>query len=248
MSWMDTTINGKTYQKLYYEWMYKNGKSVLGHPVNIAALREYDGKVLAAKAFYQEMFLEFGNYYEAFEERSDEVVVYDWNVLREAKSVKVFQDGKTTEREIVERTITDMSDGSKRIVYKLFNHDPENLRRGQQAYVEIIDQVGCINMPKELVHYLWEPKNITYSSSLSKVIVGTTMDFIQNNMIVYRAPINAYVSYDFIKDLVPTGIEEIIHNAQFIMHNDAIYNLQGQRINGLQKGLNIVNGKKVFVR
>ena len=244
----DTTINGKTYQKLYYEWMYKNGKSVLGHPVNIAALREYDGKVLAAKAFYQEMFLEIGNYYEAFEERSDEVVVYDWNVLREAKSVKVFQDGKTTEREIVERTITDMSDGSKRIVYKLFNHDPENLRRGQQAYVEIIDQVGCINMPKELVHYLWEPKNITYSSSLSKVIVGTTMDFIQNNMIVYRAPINAYVSYDFIKDLVPTGIEEIIHNAQFIMHNDAIYNLQGQRINGLQKGLNIVNGKKVFVR
>jgi hypothetical protein len=49
----DTTINGKTYQKLYYEWMYKNGKSVLGHPVNIAALREYDGKVLAAKALVQ---------------------------------------------------------------------------------------------------------------------------------------------------------------------------------------------------
>ena len=174
--------------------------------------------------------------------------MYDWNVLREGKSIKVFQDGKTTEREIVERTTTEMSDGSKRIVYKLFNHDPENLRRGQQAYVEIIDQVGCINMPKELVHYLWEPKNISYSSSSSKVIVGTTMDFIQNNTIVYRAPMNAYVSYDFIKDLVPTGIEEIIHNAQFIMHNDAIYNLQGQRINSLQKGLNIVDGKKIWVK
>ena len=226
----DTTINGKTYQKLYYEWMYKNGKSVLGHPVNIAALREYDGKVLAAKAFYQDMFLEFGNYYEAFEERSDEVVVYDWNVLREAKSVKVFQDGKTTEREIVERTITDMSDGSKRIVYKLFNHDPENLRRGQQAYVEIIDQVGCINMPKELVHYLWEP----------------TMNFIQNGTIVYQAPTNEYVSYDFITDLVPTGIEAIEHSPLTIDHS--IYNLQGLRMKQMQKGLNIVNGKKIWVK
>ena len=74
------------------------------------------------------------------------------------------------------------------------------------------------------------------------------MDFIQNNMIVYRAPINAYVSYDFIKDLVPTGIEEIIHNAQFIMHNDAIYNLPGQRISAPQKGINIIGGKKVWVR
>ena len=139
-----------------------------------------------------------------------------------------------------------MSDGSKRIVYKLFNHDPENLRRGQQAYVEIIDQVGCINMPKELVHYLWEPKNISYSSSSSKVIVGTTMDFIQNNTIVYRAPMNAYVSYDFIKDFVPTGIEEIVKNEK--MGNESIYNLQGQRIKTLQKGLNIIGGKKILVK
>ena len=28
----------------------------------------------------------------------------------------------------------------------------------------------------------------------------------------------------------------------------AVFNLQGQRINGLQKGLNIVEGKKVVVR
>ena len=32
------------------------------------------------------------------------------------------------------------------------------------------------------------------------------------------------------------------------MHNDAIFNLQGQRIKGLQKGLNIVDGKKVWVK
>ena len=242
----DTTINGIQYQKLYRDWKYQNGKSILAQPVNIAALREYDGRVLAAKTFYQEMYLDLGNYYEAFEELGNEVVVYDWNVLRDGQTVKVFQDGNTTEREIVERTTTEMADGSMRMVYKVFNHDPENLRKGQQAYVEIIDQMGCINMPKALVHYLWEPKVFVYSTSPSSAIAGTTMNFIQNGTIVYQAPTNEYVSYDFITDLVPTGIEEIVKNEK--MGNESIYNLAGQRINLLQKGLNIIGGKKILVK
>lgn len=43
-----------------------------------------------------------------------------------------------------------------------------------------------------------------------------------------------------------TGIETI-HNSQFTVTN-SIYNLQGIRLNGLQKGLNIVNGKKVVIK
>lgn len=43
-----------------------------------------------------------------------------------------------------------------------------------------------------------------------------------------------------------TGIEEVRCKKSEV--RDAIYNLQGQRLNSLQKGLNIVNGKKVFVR
>ena len=43
-----------------------------------------------------------------------------------------------------------------------------------------------------------------------------------------------------------TGIETI-HNSQFTVKN-SIYNLQGVRLNSLQKGLNIVNGKKVVVK
>ena len=43
-----------------------------------------------------------------------------------------------------------------------------------------------------------------------------------------------------------TGIETI-HNSQFTVKN-SIYNLQGIRLNSLQKGLNIVNGKKVVIR
>ena len=43
-----------------------------------------------------------------------------------------------------------------------------------------------------------------------------------------------------------TGIENV-HNSQFTVNN-SIYNLQGIRLNGLQKGINIINGKKVVVK
>ena len=43
-----------------------------------------------------------------------------------------------------------------------------------------------------------------------------------------------------------TGIETI-HHSQFTVNN-SIYNLQGIRLNSLQKGLNIVNGKKVVIK
>lgn len=43
-----------------------------------------------------------------------------------------------------------------------------------------------------------------------------------------------------------TGIETI-HHSQFTVKN-SIYNMQGIRLNSLQKGLNIVNGKKVVIK
>jgi hypothetical protein len=43
-----------------------------------------------------------------------------------------------------------------------------------------------------------------------------------------------------------TGIKEVSRKQEVL--KDHIYNLQGQRINTLQKGLNIVNGQKVFVK
>ena len=46
-----------------------------------------------------------------------------------------------------------------------------------------------------------------------------------------------------------TGIGDALRlNDKGEMINDHIYNLQGQRISTLQKGLNIVNGRKVFVK
>jgi len=46
-----------------------------------------------------------------------------------------------------------------------------------------------------------------------------------------------------------TGISDAarLNNNEQIRNNKLIYNLQGQRLSSLQKGLNIVNGKKVYV-
>jgi hypothetical protein len=44
-----------------------------------------------------------------------------------------------------------------------------------------------------------------------------------------------------------TGIEETVYNNK-VKTRTEIYNLQGQRLSSLQKGLNIVNGKKVYVK
>ena len=47
-------------------------------------------------------------------------------------------------------------------------------------------------------------------------------------------------------DTETTGIEETMYNK--VEAKSEIYNLQGQRLSSLQKGLNIVNGKKVYVK
>ena len=54
------------------------------------------------------------------------------------------------------------------------------------------------------------------------------------------------ISADAIEAEVANGIENV-HNSQFTVNN-SIYNLQGIRLNGLQKGLNIVNGKKIVIK
>lgn len=48
-------------------------------------------------------------------------------------------------------------------------------------------------------------------------------------------------------DDIETGIISI-ENGEFTIENGAIYNLAGQRINRAQKGVNIVNGKKMLVK
>ena len=56
-------------------------------------------------------------------------------------------------------------------------------------------------------------------------------------------------------ETITTGIQELINkeetknfNSSTLQFFNSIYNLQGQRLNRLQKGLNIVGGRKVFVK
>ena len=57
---------------------------------------------------------------------------------------------------------------------------------------------------------------------------------------------NSHESFTGEFEVQTTGIEEV-RNEQEVVRG-SIYNLQGQRISTLQKGLNIVNGRKVYVK
>ena len=57
---------------------------------------------------------------------------------------------------------------------------------------------------------------------------------------------NSHETFSGEFEMQTTGIEEV-RNEQEVVRG-SIYNLQGQRISTLQKGLNIVNGRKVYVK
>ena len=57
---------------------------------------------------------------------------------------------------------------------------------------------------------------------------------------------NSYESFTGEFETQTTGIAEVRSSRSEV--KSAIYNLQGQRISSLQKGLNIVNGQKLFIK
>ena len=59
------------------------------------------------------------------------------------------------------------------------------------------------------------------------------------------AGVKEFLTFDFGED-DPDGISEIENGKLKVEEEEAIYNLAGQRISRMQKGINIVNGKKVL--
>ena len=57
---------------------------------------------------------------------------------------------------------------------------------------------------------------------------------------------NAMAEYDAISD-APTAVRAV-SQTETVSQPAAIYNLQGQRLDTLQRGVNIVNGTKTFVK
>ena len=78
-------------------------------------------------------------------------------------------------------------------------------------------------------------------------IVGLNIDISAYEKGRYTVTVeNSYESFTGEFYAQATGIEAIIYNK--VETRNVIYNLQGQRLSSLQKGLNIVNGQKIFVK
>ena len=69
--------------------------------------------------------------------------------------------------------------------------------------------------------------------------------FYRDGKLEYKSP-NFYPD-PFFPEEIADGIEEIVKNEK-LKTERAVFNLQGQRINGLQKGLNIQDGKKIYIK
>ena len=86
-------------------------------------------------------------------------------------------------------------------------------------------------------------EKVIYTSS----IVGLNIDILTYPKGRYTVTVeNYYETFVGEFNTQTTGIEENVKIEK--LNNESIYNLQGQRISTLQKGLNIVNGRKVYVK
>ena len=90
--------------------------------------------------------------------------------------------------------------------------------------------------------------NVIYEKAVNaSTIVGLNIDISGYAKGHYTVTVeNSQESFTGEFDTLPTGIEETTKTSE--VTSPHIYNLQGQRIRSLQKGLNIVNGQKVYVK
>ena len=88
----------------------------------------------------------------------------------------------------------------------------------------------------------------TYEKSINAGnIVGLNIDISSYPKGYYDVTVeNDYESFTGTFEAQTTGIMDVRKKDEEA--GDRIYNLQGQRLNSLQKGLNIVNGQKVYVK
>ena len=93
-----------------------------------------------------------------------------------------------------------------------------------------------------------ESNEIVYEKTVNTVdIVGLNIDISTYAKGRYTATVeNSNESFVGEFEVQTTGIETIRNKKENV--KTYIYNLQGQRIRSLQKGLNIVNGRKVYVK
>ena len=122
----------------------------------------------------------------------------------------------------------------------------------QSLYGEYSDVQLSINLdPLDevyLVHITDDAGRVVYEKGINAGnIVGLNIDISSYENGRYTVTVeNSSESFVGQIEVLTTGIEETVNNES--LKDERIFNLQGQRIRTLQKGLNIVNGQKVFVK
>ena len=93
-----------------------------------------------------------------------------------------------------------------------------------------------------------ESGKVVYEKTVNAgTIVGLNIDISAYAKGCYTVTIeNSSESFTGEFEVQTTGIETVSHQTSAVKHH--IYNLQGQRLSSLQKGLNIVNGQKIYVK
>ena len=127
-------------------------------------------------------------------------------------------------------------------------------RRAEEVslYGEYNDQLLDINLNPLDEAYLVRITDNAGQTVYEKVVNTSTI--VALNIDISKYPEGQYTitidnskeTFNGVFDTTTTGIAEIVNGKS--SNGKSIYNLQGQRINGLQKGLNIMDGKKIFVK
>jgi hypothetical protein len=122
----------------------------------------------------------------------------------------------------------------------------------ESMYGEYNDQQLCINLdPLDdayQVRITSESGKAVYEKDINAGnIVGLNIDISTYAKGRYTVTVeNSSESFTGVFETETTGIKEIRNKKSEV--RSYIYNLQGQRLNSLQKGLNIVNGQKIYVK
>lgn len=162
-----------------------------------------------------------------------------------------YQDGATPERLNAPKQRLDFTH-----IKKTKPTAPRKRSAEQPLYGEYNDQLLSINLdPLDeayLVRVIGESGKAVYEKAINAGnIVALSIDISAYPQGRYTVTIeNSLESFTGQIHAQTTGIIDAarLNNNEQIIKNKLIYSLQGQRLSHLQKGLNIVNGRKVLVR
>jgi len=158
-----------------------------------------------------------------------------------------YQDGATPEKSNAPKQRLDFTH-----IIKTKPQAPMMRTAEQPLYGEYNDQQLGINLDPLAEAYLIRISNeagkVVYEKAINAGnIVGLNIDISAYPKGHYTVTIeNSRESFTGEFDTIITGIVEV--KSKNFEVRDGIYNLQGQRISSLQKGLNIVNGRKVLMK